>query len=110
MNDNEIRNFFHKNQPYTGDQGTFLAELSARMDAARDIKSIHDATLKRYRRVMLITFIAGCLAGICITVFIMLKPISLPQINKDLLYVAIAIIAITLGLLPWKNVTDGLPS
>lgn len=117
MNDNEIRNFFHKNQPSTGDQGTFLAELSARMDAARDIKSIHDATIKKYRRATIITFVAGCILGMAIISLVLIDPVSAPHFStelftalksfviewQDVIMVIFATVAMVLGLTPWKN-------
>ncbi len=63
MNDKEITKFFHDNRPVPEDPGTYLVGLSARMDAAEEIKMLCEQSRKDSRRALLLTFILGCLSG-----------------------------------------------
>ena len=114
MNETEIKDFFKANRPQTSDEGTFIAGLSARMDAATEIKRLHDEAIRRYRLTALITLIAGIVIGGLVIALILLHPVSAPQLRSDLFarilafaaewkyigFLLIASTAIILGLKP----------
>ena len=85
MNDSEIKDFFKANRPQTSDEGTFLAGLSARMDAAAEIKRLHDEAIRRYRLIALVTLIAGIVIGGLVIALVLLHPVSAPQLRSDLI-------------------------
>lgn len=81
MNDSEIREFFHANRPAPLKREEFMAQLEQRILLANEIKREHDKQIAFYRRVSLITLIAGLLIGAGITVLTLLRPVNLPQFN-----------------------------
>ena len=85
MNDSEIREFFHANRPAPLRREEFMAQLEQRILLANEIKREHDKQIAFYRRVSLITLIAGLLIGAGITVLTLLRPVSLPQFNTAIL-------------------------
>ena len=117
MNDTQIKDFFKANRPQTSDDGTFLAGLSARMDAAAEIKRLHDEAIGRYRLIALITLIVGLVIGGLVIAFVLLHPVSAPQLRSELFarilaftaewkfvgFLLIASAAIVLGLKPLSD-------
>ena len=85
MNDSEIREFFHANRPAPLKREEFMAQLEQRILLANEIKREHDKQIAFYRRVSLITLIAGLLIGAGITVLTLLRPVSLLQFNTAIL-------------------------
>ena len=85
MNDSEIREFFHANRPAPLRREEFMAQLEQRILLANEIKREHDKQIAFYRRLSLITLIAGLLIGAGITVLTLLRPVSLPQFNTAIL-------------------------
>ncbi len=74
LNDKSLRDFFQKNKPQLSDDATYLAGLSAKMEAVAEIKKIRDASLRSSRINSLIAFVAGVAIGIGILGFIFLNP------------------------------------
>ena len=117
MNETQIKDFFKANRPQTSDEGTFLAGLSARMDAAAEIKRLHDEAIRRYRLTALITLIAGIVIGGLVIALVLLHPVSAPQLRTELfarilafaaewkyvIFLLIASAAIVLGLKPLSD-------
>ncbi len=85
MNDSEIREFFHANRPAPLKREEFMAQLEQRILLANEIKHEHDKQIAFYRRMSLITLIAGLLIGAGITVLTLLRPVSLPQFNTAIM-------------------------
>ena len=114
MNDNEIRDFFQSNRPSTTDEGTYLVALNSRLDAIEEIKRIHDKEAARYRKITALALICGIVIGAAVIAFIIFKPVHAPELDKSLIasvssfiaewktffIAAIAILALTFGLLP----------
>ena len=121
MNETQIKDFFKANRPQTSDEGTFLAGLSARMDAAAEIKRLHDEAIRRYRLIALITLIAGLFIGGLVISLILLHPVSAPQLRSELfarilafaaewkyvIFLLIASAAIVFGLKPRSDSARG---
>ena len=115
MNDNTIRDFFHRSRPTTTDEGIYLAELKSRLDAIEEIKRIHDIAFARCRRRSIVASVCGIAIGAVIMAFIILQPVPAPQLNrtviasvisfvtqwKTFIFIGIAISALVLGLIPW---------
>lgn len=113
MKDEDIRSFFHQNRPQTASSGEFLSGLSARMDAAAEIKRMHDATVRRYRRISAVTLVAGLAAGILVSTFLLLTPAGTPDIGITAIAAASSEIAgwktSILGfILQWKSAIFGV--
>ncbi len=124
LSDEDLRDFFQKNKPQLNDDATYLAGLSAKMDAVAEVQKIRKETLRSYRISALIAFVAGVAIGIGILGFIFLNPSVLqnlaslsepsalidgsflPSILSSLanwqyfLWIGFALIVITLSLIP----------
>lgn len=117
MNDIELKEYFHRNRPQTSDETTYMAGLSAKMNAAAEIKRMHDASIRKNRRICAATFAVGCCFGMAVSAFILLRPISVHQFMTDILasfylfvfewkmviILSIAVASLILGLIPWRK-------
>lgn len=126
MKDEEIREFFLQNRPQTSDEGTFLAGLSAKMEAMEEVKSFHDASIRRYRKITVAALVAGIIAGGCISTVLLLNPSAGPGTTtlaaaasavaswksallgfiikwKSQILGAIPLAAVILSLIPWRR-------
>ena len=75
------------------DETIYLADLSARMDKMAEVKEMSEAIHKQNRLNLAITFCLGILVGGAIIAFIVLKPISAPQLRIGVISSVIAFIA-----------------
>lgn len=126
MNDDQmIREFFHRNRPATGDEGTYLAGLASKLQAVESIKTIQQEASRRYRKIILLSHICGLVLGLSVAALILAKPeiiekIGLPSAMPALSLIRdsitafvgewklvfiglIAATSITLALIPWKK-------
>ena len=100
MNDNELREFFHSARPRITDEGKFLSELDAKMKAVEQVKCVHDAELRRSRRVTLLAVAASLAFGALVTAVMLLHPVSAADLNASLLSQAADSNASLSGLTP----------
>lgn len=122
-NDNEIREFFRHNSPALPDEGTFIAGLSAKMDAVSGIKKLQDEANRQTHIACIIALLCGILAGGAIVAFVLIRPVSAPHFKisiiasvatfiqewKSVLIALIAISSIILGIVPWGKKKTGTP-
>ena len=78
--ENEIKDFFRQTAPKPSDATSFTLELNARLAAVEQIKAFRDREIRRTRRILLIVFAAGLLLGGALTAFLILHPVTLPQL------------------------------
>lgn len=117
MTDNEIREFFHSNRPSPTDGTSYMAGLSSRMQEIEEIKAIHDASVRRNRHALVISFIAGLVIGAGVLALLLFKPdfIQLPPKAmiasatifldkfKLLICLLIAVVSVLLSLIPLRS-------
>ena len=84
MTENELREYFHNHRPSLSDDTTYLAGLSAKMDKMAEVKKMSEAIQKQNRLNLAIVFCLGLLVGSAIIAFIILNPISAPQLDQKL--------------------------
>lgn len=113
MKDEEIRSFFHQNKPQTKGENEFLSGLSAKMDTAAEIKRMHEATVRRYRRISAVTLVAGLIIGGLVSVLLILAPAGTPDIGTSAIAAASSVIAgwkvsLLNLMLEWKSTIFGL--
>ena len=93
--ENEIKEFFRQTAPQPSDATSFTLELNARLAAVEQIKAFRDREIRRTRLILWTVFAAGLLLGGALAAFLILHPVSLPQLpTPDAL-------AETQGFAPW---------
>lgn len=119
IEETDIQNFFRQNAPEIKDDESFMIELSARMDAVREIKEMQKSVLKRMRIECIAVLVAGIVAGGLCVALLLLHPVSPLHLRmgimaglaafiaewKDVLIVMAALCSLILGLIPWEKVS-----
>ena len=80
--EDEIRKLLHETAPQPSDPTAFRLELNARLAAVEQIKTYRDREYFRIRRLLRFVFAAGILAGVAVTLLVILHPIDLPDISS----------------------------
>ena len=108
----DIEQFLRENAPETPDEGQFLIETNARLNAVEGIKKTVDGERRRGRIALIIALAAGLVIGCVVTLLVLFYPIQplqvdnspftkavdLLQNNREVLFGTIACLAIALGL------------
>ena len=108
----DIEQFLRENAPETPDEGQFLIEANARLNAVEGIKKTVDGERRRGRIALIIALAAGLALGCLVTLLVLFHPIQPLQVdnsvvtkvvdslqnNKEVLFGAVACLAIALGL------------
>lgn len=106
----DIEQFLRDNAPGTPDEGQFMIETSARLNAVEGIKKTVDGENRRWRLTLIIALLAGLLLGCFVTALVLFYPVKIDgsaigkAINslqewKPVLFGFIAACAVALGLL-----------
>lgn len=115
----DIEQFLRENAPETPEEGQFLIETNARLDAVEGIKSTVDGEHRRWWKVLIITLVAGLVLGCLLTLLILFYPVrtdgsSFSQAMESLhrwkpfLMGLIACCAIALGILSMTKKREGV--
>ena len=107
----DIEQYLRENAPETPDEGQFMIETNARLNAVEGIKKTVDGEHRHWRRVLLITLVAGLVLGCLLTLLVIFHPIQPAadttaftkaiealQDKKEILFGFIAVCAIVLGV------------
>ena len=100
MNDKNIEEFLRNCRPAVKEDPTFILETRRRLETVEGIKEEVDRQRRHGRTAILIALFLGVLAGILVMAATILFP-EVTAIFKErlqLLWVALAILAVTLGL------------
>jgi len=114
MNDQDIKDFFRSSEPQITDGNAFMKELSSRMETADRIRSLREDASRRYRRVILRTFVIGSLAGAAVIMFLLPEFPSIlgheltlftsfTDESKSVVCAVVSVVALVLGLLPARK-------
>lgn len=76
--DKALEELFLAQKPHFDDKDAFLASLAKRLDAVEYIKQHQEATIRRYKMALVVTFIAGIISGVITMAFILSTPIDVP--------------------------------
>ncbi|NLZ20031.1 MAG: hypothetical protein GXY24_07205 [Bacteroidales bacterium] len=107
----DIEQFLRENAPETPAEGQFLIETNARLNAVEGIKKEVDGVRRRGRIALIVALAAGLALGCLITLLVLLHPaqpatdgtaltkaLEALQDKKEILFGAIACLAIALGV------------
>jgi hypothetical protein len=108
----DIEQFLRENAPETPDEGQFLIETNARLNAVEGIKKTVDGERRRGRIALIIALVTGLVVGCLLTVLVLFFPVESLQADssaflkaldslqkgKEILFVIIAALAIALGI------------
>ncbi|MBO7593138.1 MAG: hypothetical protein J6T00_07245 [Bacteroidaceae bacterium] len=76
--DKALEELFQAQKPHFDDSDAFMASLTKRLDAVEYIKQYQEATLRRYKMVMVVAFVAGIIGGAAGIVFLLSTPAHVP--------------------------------
>ncbi|MCR5044617.1 MAG: hypothetical protein K6A93_10890 [Bacteroidaceae bacterium] len=76
--DKALEELFLAQKPHFDDSDAFMASLTKRLDAVEYIKQYQEATLRRYKMAMVVTFVAGIIGGAAGMVFLLSMPADVP--------------------------------
>lgn len=74
MKEKTIEEMFAHYQPDLGDSGEYMAHLTKKLEAAEYAKQYKAEQTKRYRRMMVLVFIAGVLTGGILMLITLMHP------------------------------------
>ncbi len=74
MKEKTIEEMFAHYQPDLGDSGEYMAHLTKKLEAAEYAKQYKAEQSKRYRRMMVLVFIAGMLTGGILMLITLMHP------------------------------------
>ncbi|MBR2630938.1 MAG: hypothetical protein IKD25_05360 [Bacteroidaceae bacterium] len=76
--DKALEELFQAQKPHFDDSDAFMASLTKRLDAVEFIKQYQEATLRRYKMMMMVAFVAGIIGGAVGMVFLLSTPAQVP--------------------------------
>ena len=74
MKEKTIEELFARYQPDLGDSGEYMAHLTKKLEAAEYAKQYKAEQTRRYRRMMVLVFVAGVLTGGILMLITLLHP------------------------------------
>ena len=107
----DIEQYLRDNAPDTPAEGQFMIETNARLNAVEGIKETVDGERRRGRIALIVALAAGLVLGCLITLLVLFYPVQPAADNtaftkalealqgkKELLYGAVALLAVALGV------------
>ena len=74
MKEKTIEEMFAHYQPDLGDSGEYMAHLTKKLEAAEYAKQYKEEQSRRYRRMMVLVFVAGVLTGGILMLITLMHP------------------------------------
>ena len=119
--DKTLEQLFLAQTPKFDDKAAFMARLTKRLDAVEYIRQYQEATLRRYKMAMVVTFVVGIISGAVTIGFLLSTPVDVPlftfqvqtgfllwlmQNSRIIVSTALALL-ITLGIISiYNNIQD----
>lgn len=119
--DKALEDIFLAQTPKFDDKAQFMAKLTKRLDAVEYIRQYQEATLRRYKMAMVVTFVVGIISGAVTIGFLLSTPVDVPlftfqvqtgfllwlmQNSRIIVSTALALL-ITLGIISiYNNIQD----
>ena len=97
----DIEQFLRDNPPEIPDEGQFMIETNARLNAVEGIKQTVDGEHRRWRTAVIVALMAGLVLGSVVTALISLYPPQPSQVEYTFLEKTIQV------LQPWKEYLFG---
>ena len=76
--DKELEELFLAQKPKFDDKAQFMERLTKRLDAVEYIKQYQEATLRRYKMAIAVTFVVGVISGATAIGFLLTTPADVP--------------------------------
>jgi len=119
--DKALEELFLTQKPHFDDKAEFMVRLTKRLDAVEYIRQYQEATLRRYKMAMVVTFVVGIISGAVTIGFLLSTPVDVPlftfqvqtgsllwlmQNSRIIVSTALALL-ITLGIISiYNNIQD----
>ena len=76
--DKTLEELFLTHKPHFEDGDAFMAALTKRLDAVEYVKQYQEATIRRYKILMVAAFVVGIISGAVTMVFVLTTPTDVP--------------------------------
>ena len=76
--DKALEDLFLAQKPHFSDNADFMASLTKRMDAVEYLKQHQEATIRRYKMMMVVAFMVGIFSGAISIGYILSTPADVP--------------------------------
>ena len=87
--DKSLEELFQSQKPHFDDSDAFMASLTKRLDAVEYVKQYQEATIRRYKMLMVAAFVVGIVSGTVSIAYILSTPADVPlfsfQVQTDFL-------------------------
>ncbi|MBQ7427880.1 MAG: hypothetical protein IJ209_08735 [Bacteroidaceae bacterium] len=81
--DKALEDLFLAQKPHFSDNADFMAALTKRLDAVEYLKQHQEATIRRYKMLMVATFVVGVISGAVAIGFVLSTPIDEPLFSFE---------------------------
>lgn len=78
MKDKALEELFLAQKPQFSDNADFMAALTKRLDAVEFIKQHQEATIRRYKMLMVAAFVVGIVSGATAIAYVLSTPADVP--------------------------------
>ena len=78
MKDKALEELFLAQKPHFADNADFMAALTKRMDAVEYLKQHQEATIRRYKILMVVAFVVGIVSGGVAIGYVLSTPADVP--------------------------------
>ena len=82
--DKALEELFLAQKPNFSDNADFMAKLTKRLDAVEYIKQHQEATIRRYKTLMVASFVVGIISGAVSIAYVLSTPIDVPLFTFQL--------------------------
>ena len=76
--DKALEELFLTQKPHFSDKADFMASLTKRMDAVEYLKQHQEATIRRYKMLMVAAFVVGIVSGAVSIAYLLSTPADVP--------------------------------
>ena len=78
MKDKALEEIFLAQKPHFTDNADFMSALTKRLDAVEYLKQHQEATIRRYKMLMVAAFVVGIVSGAVAVVYLLSMPADVP--------------------------------
>ena len=78
MKDKALEELFLAQKPHFSDNADFMAALTKHLDAVEYLKQHQEATIRRYKMLMVTAFVVGIISGAAAVVYLLSMPADVP--------------------------------
>ena len=76
--DKALEELFLAQKPQFKDNANFMASLTKRLDAVEFVKQHQEATIRRYKMMMVVAFVVGIVSGAVAIGYVLSTPVDVP--------------------------------